>query len=124
MAHTVTRAPAQPPPRKLAEPQSRAGEKSLIEETFAPVAEQMDKTKAGDASYHISWTIRSAARVYRRARSRCNGLLSRSEKHDAGVLTANPPDSTVTVTVQKGSGAGKDLFTMTSGACDVLRCAA
>lgn len=85
-----------------------------IEETFAPVAEQMDITKAGDASY-AQQDDPLGGKGSPSSKITVSGLLSRTEKKDAGVLTANQPDSTVTVTVQKGSGAGKDLFTMTSG---------
>jgi hypothetical protein len=85
-----------------------------IEETFAPVAEQMDITAAGDATY-VQQDDPLGGKGSPSSKITVSGLFSRSEKKDAGVLTANPPDSTVTVTVQKGSGAGKDLFTMTSG---------
>ena len=86
----------------------------VIEETFAPVAEQMDITKAGDSTY-TQQDDPLGGKGSPSCKITVNGLFSRSEKSDAGVLTANQPDTTVTVTVQKATGAGKDLFTMTSG---------
>jgi len=85
-----------------------------IEETFAPLAGQDDITKAGDSSYMFQ-DDPLGGKGSASCKITVSGLLSRSEKNDAGVLTANAPDSTVTVTVQKATGAGKDLFTMTSG---------
>lgn len=84
-----------------------------IEETFAPLAAQDDITKAGDSTYQFQ-DDPLGGKGSASCKVTVNGLLSRSEKFDSGVLTANVPDSTVTVTVQKGSGAGKDLFTMTN----------
>lgn len=85
-----------------------------IEETFAPVAEQMDITKAGDAAYTYQ-DDPLGGKGSASCQITVTGLLSRLAKSESGVLTANQPDATVTVTVQKAAGAGKDLFTMTSG---------
>ena len=85
-----------------------------IEETFAPVPEEMDITKAGDASYQFM-DDPLGGKGSASCKVTVNGLFSRTEKSDIGVLTANQADTTVTMTVQKGIGAGKDLFTMTAG---------
>lgn len=114
MAHTVYTGAGATTAPKVGGTAITGWREITIEETFAPVAEQLDKTKAGDASYQFM-DDPLGGKGSPASKITVNGLLSRSEKHDAGVLTANQPDSTVTVTVQKGSGAGKDLFTMTSG---------
>lgn len=114
MAHTVYTGKSATSTVKVGATAITGWREITIEETFAPVAEQMDITKAGDGSYQ-QMDDPLGGKGSASAKITVAGLFSRSEKHDSGVLTANVPDTTVTVTVQKGSGAGKDLFTMTSG---------
>jgi hypothetical protein len=114
MAHTIYTGKSATTAPKVGATAITGWREITIEETFAPVAEQMDITKAGDATYQQQ-DDPLGGKGSPSAKITVSGLLSRSEHHDAGVLTANPPDTTVTVTVQKGSGAGKDLFTMTDG---------
>lgn len=114
MTHTVYTGKSATTAPKVGGTEITGWREITIEETFAPVAEQLDKTAAGDASYQ-QMDDPLGGKGSASCKITVSGLLSRSEKHDAGVLTANAPDSTVTVTVQKASGAGKDLFTMTSG---------
>lgn len=114
MAHTIYTGKSATSTVKVGGTAITGWKEITIEETFAPVAEQQDITKAGDATYQFQDDPLGGAGSASCSIS-VSGLFSRSEKHDAGVLTANQADATVTVTVQKGSGAGKDLFTMTSG---------
>lgn len=85
-----------------------------IDETFAPAAVPIDITKAGDAAY-TTMDNPLGGKGQATCKVTVNGLLSRSDVHDTGKVLSTAIDSTATVLVQKGSGAGHDLFTLTSG---------
>jgi hypothetical protein len=114
MAHTLYTGKSATTAPKIGATAFTGWREITIEETFAPVADQVDITAAGDSSYTFQDDPLGG-----KGSASCQltvaGLFSRSEKHDTGVLTANQPGATVTSTVQKGSGAGKDLFTLTGG---------
>jgi hypothetical protein len=86
----------------------------VVKESGRPLPEPVDITDADDLVYTFMDNPLGG-----KGTPKCtitvSGLKSKTDKHDAGVLTATAIGATVTVKVQKATGAGKDLFTMTDG---------
>lgn len=86
----------------------------VVKETFKPLPEPLDITTAASSAY-TNMTNPLGGKGTAKCTIAVSGLKPRTDKFSSGLLTATALGATVTLTVQKATGAGKDLFTMTDG---------
>lgn len=86
----------------------------VIKETGKPLPADVDTTNAASSVFsYIDDPLGGQGTP--KCSIAVSGLKPRTDKFSVGILTATAAGATVTVTVQKATSAGKDLFTMTSG---------
>lgn len=86
----------------------------VIKEAGRPIPADVDVTNAASSAFtYIDDPLGGTGTA--KCSITVSGLKPRTDKFSSGILTGTAPGATVTVTVQKGTGAGKDLFTMTDG---------
>jgi hypothetical protein len=86
----------------------------VIAEKFRPLPDAMDATDSADTSWqYIDNPL--GGKGTPSVTITVSGLKSKTGVHDTNILQTTALNAVVTLTVQKGTGAGADLFTFTGG---------